>query len=355
MPFSTEIAFPCKELASTESALCALSDLQAAPALARQLSQFSYRLAASGLSGESTTRIISGLNDRLTARIIELTARQHRLPPVPWCWLALGSEGRHEQTFVTDQDNGLIFSAADRQEAEALREIFLPFAQQVNQHLADCGFKLCSGKIMAGNPAWCLSHDEWKSQFIDWVRRPEPSALLNASIFFDLRPLYGDFALAESLRTLLLSMTSVTPAFLHLMGANAIQAMVPLSFLGEVSDGGKSGDGIDLKKYGSRIFVDAARIFALASGTKTVNTAERLREAGLAAGLQADEIAAVDAAFSHILRLRLNHQMTELAAGGDGSHGIRMALLHDVDKAILRESLKQARRLQQRLKLNYSL
>ena len=88
---------------------------------------------------------------------------------------------------------------------------------------------------------------------------------------------------------------------------------------------------------------------------KTVNTAERLREAGLAAGLQADEIAAVNAAFSHILRLRLNHQMTELAAGGDGSHGIRVALLHDVDKAILRESLKQARRLQQRLKLNYSL
>ena len=139
------------------------------------------------------------------------------------------------------------------------------------------------------------------------------------------------------------------------MGANAIQAMVPLSFLGEVSDGGKSGDGIDLKKYGSRIFVDAARIFALASGSRAVNTAERLREAGLASSLQTDEIAAVDAAFAHILHLRLNHQITEIAAGGDGSHGIRMTLLHDVDKAILRESLKQARRLQQRLKLNYSL
>ena len=355
MPFSSELIFPCKQLAQTESALSALDDLQAAPALAHQLAEFSRHLAACGLSGEATTRIVSGLNDRLTSRLIKLTSKLHRLPPVAWCWLALGSEGRHEQTFVTDQDNGLIFSATDRQEADILRELFLPFAQEVNQHLAACGFKLCSGQIMAGNPAWCLSHDEWKGQFIDWVRRPEPTALLNASIFFDLRPLYGDFSLAETLRTLLLSMTTVTSGFLHLMAANALQAMVPLSFLGEVSDKGKDGDGIDLKKYGSRIFVDAARIFALAGGSRAVNTSDRLRQAGLASGLQEDEIVAVDAAFSHILRLRLNHQLADMAAGGDGGHGIRLAQLHDLDKAILRESLKQARRLQQRLKLNYSL
>ena len=355
MPFSTERAFPCKQLASTENALNALADLQSAPALAVKLGGFARQLASSGLNGEAATRIISGLNDRLTARIIELATRNHRLPPGSWCWLALGSEGRHEQTFVTDQDNGLIFSAADPQEADALRELFLPFAREVNQHLAACGFKLCTGQIMAGNPAWCLSHDEWKNRFMDWVRLPEPTALLNASIFFDLRPLYGDHALAENLRTLLLSMTSDTPAFLHLMATNAVQAMVPLSFLGEVSDGGKSGDGIDLKKYGSRIFVDAARIFALATGTRPVNTSERLLEAGADCGLMADELAAVNAAFGHILRLRMDHQIAEIAAGNEIGHGIRMATLNDLDKAILRESLKQARRLQQRLKLNYAL
>jgi CBS domain-containing protein len=88
-----------------------------------------------------------------------------------------------------------------------LRQLFLPFAQEVNQRLADCGFALCNGQIMAGNPAWCLSFEEWRIQFIDWIRRPEPMALLHASIFFDLRPLYGDFELGERLRTLLLSMT----------------------------------------------------------------------------------------------------------------------------------------------------
>ena len=168
------------------------------------MSDFSHQLATSGLSGESTTRIISGLNDRLTARIIELTARQHRLPPVPWCWLALGSEGRHEQSLVSDQDNGLVFSATDRHEADALRELFLPFAQDVNRRLADCGFPLCSGGIMAGNPAWCLSLEEWRQRFYEWVRRPEPEALLNASIFFDFRPLYGREELVADLQHWLL-------------------------------------------------------------------------------------------------------------------------------------------------------
>ena len=132
-----------------------------------------------------------------------------------------------------------------------------------------------------------------------------------------------------------------------------LQAEVPLNFRGEVAgESGESGEQVDLKKFGSRIFVDAARIFALSGGARAVNTSARLRDAGLAAGLQADEIVAVDAAFSHILRLRLGHQ---IGAGPEGGNGVPLASLNDVDRAILKESLKQARRLHQRLKLNYGL
>ena len=170
------------------------------------------------------TRLISAFNDRLTVRVIELTARRHRMPEGSWCWLALGSEGRHEQTLVSDQDNGLVFSATDRHEAEALREMFLPFAQDVNRRLADCGFPLCSGGMMAGNPAWCLALDEWRQRFYEWVRRPEPEALLNASIFFDLLPAVRRSRSRRELRSRLLSLTADAPAFLHLMAANALNA-----------------------------------------------------------------------------------------------------------------------------------
>ena len=350
---NTDFTLPFRQPLELTTALQSLSSLDSARALAGRLREYLLTAAGNGLDGLVATRLISVFNDRLTSRIIELTARRHRLPPVAWCWLALGSEGRHEQTFVTDQDNGLIFNATSEQEAAALRQLFLPFAQEVNQHLADCGFALCSGQIMAGNPTWCLSFDEWRSQFIDWVRRPEPEALLNASIFFDLRPLFGELALGEKLRTLLLSMTVATPSFQHLMAANALQVDVPLNFRGDIAVG--EGNVVDLKKYGSRIFVDAARIFALSSGTKAVSTSERLREAGSSVGLPAAEIAAIDAAFSQILRLRLAQQIEAIATGEPAGYGLKPAALHDMDRAILREALKQAKRLQQRLKLNYAL
>ncbi|MCG2577966.1 DUF294 nucleotidyltransferase-like domain-containing protein [Dechloromonas sp. XY25] len=343
----------CRQQIDLAAAIDVLPSLDQAPALAQAVHAHLRTALADGMDGVAATRLVSLFNDRLTTRIVDLTSRRHRLPQVAWCWLALGSEGRHEQTFVTDQDNGLLFHASSEQEADALRALFLPFAQEANQRLADCGFALCSGKIMAGNPTWCLSLDEWREQFIEWVRRPEPEGLLNASIFFDLRPLHGDLALGEKLRTLLLALTTSTPAFQHLMAANALHAEAPLSFRGEVAVNNEGE--VDLKKFGSRIFVDAARIFALTTGTPSVNTAQRLRQAGHAVGLPDLEIASLEAAFSHILRLRLSQQIAAAAAGTEAGSTLKPAALNDMDQAILREALKQAKRLQQRLKLNYAL
>lgn len=350
---TADLALPCRQQLELLGAIDSLAELSAAPALAHSIRTHLMEAVGGGMDGVAATRLISLFNDRLTSRVVALTARRHRLPQVAWCWLALGSEGRHEQTFVTDQDNGLLFHASSEQEADALRELFLPFAQEANQRLADCGFTLCTGQIMAGNPAWCLSLDEWREQFIEWVRRPEPEALLNASIFFDLRPLVGQLELGEQLRTLLLSLTTSTPAFQHLMAANALHAEAPLNFRGEVA---LNSDGlVDLKKYGSRIFVDAARIFALTSGTRTVSTVERLHEAGGAIGLPGLEISGLQAAFAHILRLRLAQQITSSKSGMTAGSGLKPAELNDMDQAILREAIKQAKRLQQRLKLNYAL
>ncbi len=360
MTWSLESVLPCRRQLELENALNAVVRGDEVPPLAREIRRFLQEIASQDLGGHLLSRLISGFNDRLSQRVIALTAARHRLPAVTWCWLALGSEGRHEQTFISDQDNGLIFSAADDREAEDLRQRFLPFAQEVNARLAECGFSLCTGGIMAGNPQWCLSFDEWRYCFIEWVRRPEPQALLNASIFFDLRALYGESDLAERLRSLLLSMTVDTPSFLHLMAANALQAEPPLNFFGEVvgdasGKGGEAGEVVDLKKFGSRIFVDAARIFALSVGARAVNTRARFYDAGPAIGLPPEEIVAVDAAFSQILRLRLQNQ--SLPGRFDENHPnlVRLAALNDVDRAILREALRQARRLHHRLKVNYGL
>lgn len=339
----------CRRTLALFAEVSGLASPDALPALVGGWRQRLCALLGEMADGLAAARLISAFNDRLTVRIVALTAARHRLPPVAWCWLAFGSEGRGEQTLVTDQDNGLVFNAASEQEAAALRELFLPFAREANEQLATAGFARCSGGIMAGNPDCCLSLDEWRWRFVDWVRRPEPQALLNAAIFFDLRPLCGELRLGAALQTQLLALTGDTPAFEHLMAGNALLVDLPLSFRGEVV---ADDDSLDLKKYGSRVFVDAARIFALSHGVHAVGTVDRLREAGPLAGMSSAEIAAAIAGFSQVLRLRLAQQLDNSAGGSPALHPEH---LHEMDRAILREALKQAKRLQQRLKLNYSL
>lgn len=346
----------CRELSALASRAGRTDSIDGLVEVAEAGRRFCVAQTGGELGGAWLARTLSELNDRVADRVIHLTAGEHRLPAVPWCWLALGSEGRFEQTFITDQDNGLVFSAADDREAEALRQLFVPFAQAVNECLDRCGFAFCNGKVMAGNPQWCLSLDEWRWRFSEWVRRPEPMALMYATIFFDFRTLHGDHQLGKRLRKHVLGLTQDTPVFLHLMAGNALLSQPPLSFLGEVvTEGSGEGGMVDLKKAGARIFVDAARIFALAHGVARVDTPGRLAEAGGLAGMQPDEVEAAIASFSHLLRLRLDRQGRVLRAGGVPDHRVDPERLHELDRAILRESLRQAKRLQQRLKLNYAL
>ena len=229
----------------------------------RRLTQ---NLLAQGVGAEPLTRTIASLNDALTRRTIELALARHDLRGVDWCWLALGSEGRGEQTFATDQDNAILFAAADAAESQRLRPRLLAFAREVNADLDRLGFPLCPGNVMGGNPELCLSVDEWKARFLAWIREPTPQALLNANIVFDLRPLVGDIVLCEALRDWLFGYTQANAPFLRLMVQNALQIEPPLGLIRAfvVDDDAKSKGTLDLKTRGTRLFVDCARVFALA-------------------------------------------------------------------------------------------
>ena len=163
---------------------------------AADIRHWSRSLVAQGVSAGFITRLISRLNDQLSVRLIELKAAEHGVPLDRLCWLALGSEGREEQTIASDQDNGLIVADEFASSIDAL----LAFAQAVNQALDACGYPLCKGGIMAGNPKWCLGLSQWKALFDGWIERGDPQSLLNANIFFDFRALAGDSSLAQALR-----------------------------------------------------------------------------------------------------------------------------------------------------------
>lgn len=329
-------------------------DLAALQTCSKDIRRMADTMLGQGVAAEQLTHLISTLNDLLTLRIIELTHDEFELPQVKWCWVALGSEGRYEQTLSTDQDNGIIFDA-DGSEAGEVRKGLLPFADSVNRKLDACGFPLCKGGIMAGNPEWCLSEEEWRGKFARWIQSPEPKALLNASIFFDFRPLYGNEELSHSLRDWLLGASGKATLFLRLMTENALQCQPPLGLIRDFTyDNNKDfPHTIDLKMHGSRPFVDAARIFSLANNVAATSTAQRLRAAAEATNLGADVEAMIDG-FYFVQLLRLRHQH-DLNGNDAGANRIDPDELNELDRHILKEAFKQARKLQDKLRLDYRL
>ena len=319
--------------------------------------QLSLNMLAQGVGAEQITQFISALNDTLTRRIIELNLDKHDLEGIEWAWLSFGSEGRDEQTFTTDQDNGIVYICTDIMDREQTQLVLLDFARDVNADLDKCGFPFCTGNIMASNPQLCLTLEEWDEKFDHWIRTPEPQALLNATIFFDFRPLFGKFNLADRMRLALLRRTKSTPIFLRMMVGNAISVVPPLGMIRDfVMDTDPARPGtIDLKKYGTRLFIDAARVFALANNVSATNTVQRLKQSAPTMNLPPDEVAAAVDAFNFIQLMRLRHQHAEQTQGRAGDNVIRPDDLNEVDRRILKEALRQARKLQKRLKLDYQL
>ncbi|HBH40287.1 MAG TPA: nucleotidyltransferase [Curvibacter sp.] len=323
------------------------SDVDTLKLVAQDIRRFARSLLSQGVQARQLTALISHLNDVLTERLLELKAVEHGIDLSHLCWLALGSEGRSEQTIATDQDNALILpddsSPAQRQSARA-------FARDVNQALDACGYPLCKGGVMAGNPACCLTLREWRERFSHWIEHGAPQDLLNASVYFDFRPLAGDPSLAHRLRAEVNRSASRVPRFLKQLALNALTREPPLNWMGGIA---ADEDGrIDLKLQGTAIFVDAARLYALSQGATATSTRERLEAVGPVLGVTAAEYEAWVRGFEFLQMLRLQIQL-EGGADRDEPNHIVLDSLNDIDRRILKETFRVARSLQQRLQLDY--
>ena len=347
-----------RELAST---IRRAPDVPALAQCAADVRALSLSLVAQGGSALQLTRMIASLNDQITVRILGLEAAAHDVSGLALCWLGMGSEGRLEQTIATDQDNGLIFAANDETIApDAIRSRLLPFAREVNEALERCGYPLCKGGVMAMNPRWCASLGEWRAAFATWIDRGDPKSLLAANIFFDFRALWGVPRLADALRADVGTRARSNRRFLKQMADNALANRPPLNWRGELhaTDEGAGDEAIDLKMSGSAPFVDAARIFALAAGITATNTVDRLAQAGAAHGIPSEEVRGWCDAFEFIQLLRLREQHRRLAGGSssakDGNPNVTpLRTLSDLERRILKEAMRQIRKLQQRLEVDY--
>jgi CBS domain-containing protein len=295
-----------------------------------------------GLGAVQIGEIVSNLNDALVKRLVRVTQQSLGAPPTPFAWIVFGSEGRSEQTLLTDQDNALVY----RDQSAEAHTYFTAFAKRVVDGLIHVGFPPCPGGFMATN--WCKPVDEWRQLFISWVRTPEPRALLDAGIFFDFRPVAGALSL-EPLEEILTAAANER-RFIAQAAEEALRWGPPLGFFNRIhSDHGM----VDLKKAGIGPIVNLARVCALAAGSRERSTLERLAAAGKSGVILTEKDAnELTDAFQFLSYLRLRHQLTRLEKNQPLDHTVDLRDLSVLERHRLRDVFVMIRRIQDAVRLS---
>ena len=306
--------------------------------LSLQLPQALAALVQAHLDSYTIAHAISSVGEAFTRRLLELGEDQFGPAPIRYAWLALGSQAREEQTAHSDQDSALILDNAYNEEAHGA--YFRQLAQFVSDGLNELGYIYCPGEVMATNPKWCQPLRHWKQIFTKWVTQPEPMALMHASIFFDLRGIYGDLSLADELQAHFLKLSKGNSIFQAHMAANALQYRPPLGlFRGFVLErSGAEQKALDLKKRGVVPIIDLARVHALASGVAALNTRDRLQQASTAGAISPGAMADLVDALEFISTVRLQHQARKITAGEEPDNFVPP----DEMSSLVRRHLKDA-------------
>jgi CBS domain-containing protein len=326
-----------------ESAIEALADTVS------QLSRLFQQLVASGLSAHDVGRLVTSVADALTRRLLELAEQKLGSPPVRYLWLACGSQGRREQTGVSDQDNCLFLD--DGYEPADHETYFKELAKFVSDGLDACGYDYCPGEMMATNPRWCQPISVWKDYFKGWIAEPDPMAQMLASVMFDLRPIAGEVGLFEGVQAETLAKARENSIFRAHMIRNSLTHTPPLGlFRGfALVKHGEHKNTVDLKISGVVPVVDLARVYALEAGIDEANTRERLILAREAGKLSEDGFRDLIDAFDLISTTRLRHQAEQIRKGETPDNFMPPSVLSDLERNHLRDAFVVVKTLQSAL------
>lgn len=299
--------------------------------------------------------LVTEFYDRITRRIIEISEQEMAAagwgaPPVPYCFINMGSAGRKEQYSRTDQDNGIIYRDPEGGEKarEDCRRYFLALGGIIVDGLERCGFKRCKGGVMAGNPQWCAPLSGWRDSVDEWVDRLDPKNIRNMTIFLDFRYLAGDRELCESLKEHTARLFRNSPQALLLMAEDDLRHRVPLNMFRQIvtERSGKHRKKINLKSMAGVHLLDCVRLFALREGIKESNTFERIGELKRRAVFTPEEAEYISAAYETLLMLRLRDALQKIKQGAEPDNYINPEELSRKEQSLLKESLLVVNRLQ---------
>jgi CBS domain-containing protein len=328
-----------------------IDDLRQVVGEARELQ---VQMVAAHASAQQLGQALTSVCDAVTRRLIELAIHRLGESPVPFAWVATGSQGRGELTLRSDQDNAIILD--DEFESGPHGDFFAALASEVNQGLDASGYALCPGDVMASNSRWRQPLAVWHGYFTAWLDKSDRNAAMLAANFFDMRTIWGEDALRQRLMAKILPRCRGEMIFLAYMASHALENRPPLGFFRNfvLVRSGEHEGAVDLKRHGLLPIVDLARFYALAGGVEAVGTLERLEES-LAAGTLSEEGSEnLAAAFEFISMIRAKHQAEQLRGGGEVDNYVMPDALTTLERRHLKDAFTAIATLQDAVRTAHS-
>jgi CBS domain-containing protein len=321
--------------------------------LAQQLPSVFVRMVNEDANSHMIGSAMAVIGRTFKQRLLELAEETLGPPPLPYCFLALGSMARDEQLIVTDQDNAIILDNGFDEATHGA--YFQQLADFVCDGLAACGYHYCDGDIMAKNPEWRLTLKQWQQQFSDWIENPSPKALLHSSIFFDLDGVYGKEKWADQLTAFIAKKARQSSKFLAYLARNSLNRTPPLGFFkGFVMEqDGRHNNSINLKRRGTAPLSDVIRVHALAVGSRAQNSFERLDDIIRADLLPKGKGRDLSDALEYIAMVRIRHQALDIERGDQPDNNIEPDNLSTFERRNLKEAFQVLDKAQDFLKFRY--
>ncbi len=323
--------------------------------LFKQTPQVAASLLKSGLSMYHLGLLITEIHDRIVRKILELTRtslkQEKNLDLFDClCWLVFGSEGRQEQTLVTDQDNGIVYSD------KTIADYSESFGAKAVSYLLQCGYPVCKGGIMANQPGWCQSISDWKQTLRKWVTAKNENTVIWLTVIADLRPIWGNFSLAEDLYHILLENIKGWRGIFRGLAQTAL-INAPSNFLewfaAKRASGGRQS--LNIKLYGLTGIVSGVRLYALMEGIEGKNTWQRLNELKERGIINKQDARDLIGAYEFLMRIRLQHQLWCMEEGKSPDNIINLRQLSPLEYHFLKDSLRAVNHFQSVLREKFSL
>ncbi|MDF2518329.1 MAG: signal transduction protein [Sphingobacterium sp.] len=315
-----------------------------------------HQLLGRGVNAEIANQVITTVADSIAIKVIEKVIKTMGEPPAKFVFMVTGSEGRKEQTLMTDQDNAIIYEDKANEQREYVRDYFLKFAREVSDHLNTIGFSYCTGGYMASNPEWTHSLSHWKNNYKMWIEESVPENAIKFSTFFDCRRLYGDQGIIDQLKAFLTAeLQKPNERFFAFIAKNALQYEPPLTFFKTIKTQTiGSTEVFNIKKAMTPI-VDLVRVYALKNQIYEENTGGRLKallKLGIFTQEQYNEL---HQSYYYLMSIRLKNQTNQIRiAKLNPDNYITMENLTKIEKATLKEIFKSISNFQLGIKLKFT-